>query len=56
MLKPNETEQRQIVEHANHITQKTDTATTLKNSQITALKEYKTVLINAAVTGKIKVI
>ena len=31
-------------------------AITLKQDQITALKEYKTSLINAAVTGKIKVI
>jgi type I restriction enzyme S subunit len=31
-------------------------AITLKQEQITALKEYKTSLINAAVTGKIKVI
>ena len=35
---------------------KFDNAITLKQSQITALKEYKTSLINAAVTGKIKVI
>ncbi len=32
-----------------------DTAISLKESQIAALKEYKTSLINAAVTGKIKV-
>nr|WP_255722056.1 restriction endonuclease subunit S [Ectothiorhodospira lacustris] len=31
-------------------------AITIKQSQITTLKEYKTCLINAAVTGKIKVV
>lgn len=35
---------------------KTDSAIVIKERQIAALKEYKTSLINAAVTGKIKVI
>jgi type I restriction-modification system DNA methylase subunit len=36
-------------------THKTDKALSIKESQITALKKYKATLINAAVTGKIKV-
>lgn len=35
--------------------EKIDNAITIKESQISALKEYRTTLINAAVTGKIKV-
>lgn len=53
---PNREEQDVIVDYVLNESEKITTAITLKNSQITALKEYKTVLINAAVTGKIKVI
>ena len=48
-------EQQQISRYAKGMSSEIDRATSLKQSQITALKEYKTVLINAAVTGKIKV-
>lgn len=40
-----------IVNHG----EKIESAVSVKKGQITALKEYKTTLINAAVTGKIKV-
>lgn len=53
---PNREEQDVIVDYVLNESEKITTAITLKNSQITALKEYKTVLINAAVTGKIRVI
>jgi type I restriction enzyme S subunit len=53
---PPKAEQQQIIEYQNGISAKTDKAITLKQSQIATLKEYKTCLINAAVTGKIKVI
>ena len=36
--------------------EKIENGIAMKERQITALKEYKTCLINAAVTGKIKVI
>ena len=53
---PTVAEQRQIIDFLQTETQKIDAAITLKQDQIAALKEYKTGLINAAVTGKIKVI
>jgi len=49
-------EQIEIVDHVAEVTRKIEAATSIKQSQITALKEYKTTLINAAVTGKIKVV
>lgn len=49
-------EQREIVASLAITTSKLETAITIKQEQIAALKEYKTSLINAAVTGKIKVI
>ncbi|PJI86209.1 type I restriction enzyme S subunit [Yoonia maricola] len=49
-------EQQRIVEHIDTQSKKIEDAIILKQNQITALKEYKTSLINAAVTGKIKVI
>ncbi|MBL3574311.1 restriction endonuclease subunit S [Rhodovulum sulfidophilum] len=49
-------EQRELVEHIRELSSPLDEAITLKKSQITALREYKTSLINAAVTGKIKVV
>lgn len=48
-------EQRQIAEYLDDLLAKKENAITLKQDQIIALKEYKTSLINAAVTGKIKV-
>lgn len=48
-------EQREIVNYLGEHEWKIDKAIALKEHQIAALKEYKTSLINAAVTGKIKV-
>ncbi|MEC9197064.1 MAG: restriction endonuclease subunit S [Pseudomonadota bacterium] len=56
MLVPPAEEQKQIVEFVEATKKRIGDAITLKESQITALREYKTSLINAAVTGKIKVI
>lgn len=52
---PPETEQVEIVRFLNGEGRKVDAAVSIKESQIAALKEYKMGLINAAVTGKIKV-
>lgn len=49
-------EQRQIAIYIDESLSKIDKAIELKQRQIEALKEYKATLINAAVTGKIKVI
>ena len=49
-------EQRAIVKHINSEYEKIENGIAIKERQIVALKEYKTSLINAAVTGKIKVI
>ncbi|WP_198077844.1 restriction endonuclease subunit S [Acinetobacter calcoaceticus] len=48
-------EQLKIVEQIKEIEQQTNFAIQIKNQQIEKLKEYKTTLINDAVTGKIKV-
>lgn len=48
-------EQAAIVAHIETISAKIDQATDQAQQQINTLTEYKTVLINAAVTGKIKV-
>jgi len=53
---PPKSEQEQIIQYAAEISEKIDNAVSIKKDQIAALKEYKTSLINAAVTGKIKVI
>jgi type I restriction enzyme S subunit len=49
-------EQRAIVAHVDDASRKIEDGIAIKQDQIAALKEYKTSLINAAVTGKIKVI
>lgn len=49
-------EQEILVRHLESETQNIDEGTEIKNRQIIALKEYKVSLINAAVTGKIKVV
>lgn len=49
-------EQWAIVAHIDDASQKIEDGIAIKERQIAALKEYKTSLINAAVTGKIKVI
>ena len=48
-------EQKEIVNYIETATQKISTAISLKEKEIEKLKEYKSVLINAAVSGKIKV-
>gem|GEM_PF-3504458 len=48
-------EQAQIVFHLENIEAKIAKAITLKEQEIENLKEYKTVLIDQVVTGKIKV-
>ena len=49
-------EQREITQSIEAMTAKINSGIAIKERQIAALKEYKTSLINAAVTGKIKVI
>ena len=56
LILPPRTEQREIVEHVENLNRKLKDAIDIKEKQITVLKEYKTSLINAAVTGKIKVV
>lgn len=56
MAFPDREEQDAIVEYVEREAGKIDRAIALKESQISALREYKVTLINAAVTGKIKVI
>lgn len=56
LLIPPQIEQGEIIDHMDRLSAKFDDAISIKNAQIAALKEYKTSLINAAVTGKIKVI
>lgn len=48
-------EQRKIVAHIDEASRKIEDAVAIKEAQIAALKEYKISLINAVVTGKIKV-
>jgi type I restriction enzyme S subunit len=52
---PSLSEQNEIVSYCNEIFQKIETAISCKQKEIEKLKEYKAVLINSAVTGKIKV-
>lgn len=54
-LVPPRDEQATIVLHIAELSTKIEDAVAIKEEQIAALKEYKTSLINAAVTGKIKV-
>ena len=56
LLIPPQTEQCEIIDHLDRLSAKFEDAISIKNAQIAALKEYKTSLINAAVTGKIRVI
>ena len=53
---PPEGERLAIISIINEQSAKIHNAIGVKQSQIAALKEYRTSLINAAVTGKIKVI
>jgi len=52
---PSRNEQDEIVTHIEKQSFKIDEAVELQKQQIEKLKEYKTTLINSAVTGKIKV-
>jgi type I restriction enzyme S subunit len=52
---PPKPEQNEISNFIKDISSKTDQATNLQQTQIEKLKEYKATLIDAAVTGKIKV-
>ncbi|TNH19754.1 restriction endonuclease subunit S [Halomonas sp. BL6] len=55
VIVPSVLEQKAIVTHVENETRKIVKAISIKQDQIGTLKEYKTTLINAAVTGKIKV-
>lgn len=52
---PNKLEQMDVVEHIKTQSAKIDQAISLQKTQIEKLKEYKSSLIDSAVTGKIKV-
>lgn len=52
---PSYEEQNDIVDYLTKQTEKIDSALSVQQAQIEKLKEYKTTLINSAVTGKIKV-
>ena len=53
-LEPND-EQIKINKYIERQSQNIDYVISLQNTQIEKLKEYKTTLINSAVTGKIKI-
>lgn len=53
---PSFEEQNSIIEYIQKESKDIDKALVLQEQQITMLKEYKTTLINSAVTGKIKVV
>ncbi|WP_180183891.1 restriction endonuclease subunit S [Acinetobacter sp. YH01020] len=55
VLLPDIEEQKAIAEYLDDLTGKIENAVLIKYSEIEKLKEYKTTLINDAVTGKIKV-
>jgi type I restriction enzyme S subunit len=55
VTRPPEKECKEIIEYIENQSQKIDQAIALQQQQIEKLKEYKTILINSAVTGKIKV-
>ena len=52
---PNASEQEQIADYLDKQTAKIDQAIALKTAHIEKLKEYKSVLINDVVTGKVRV-
>ncbi|WP_431066537.1 restriction endonuclease subunit S [Methylotuvimicrobium sp.] len=52
---PPKKEQEKIIQFIQDLATKTEAADKLLNAQIEKLKEYKTTLINSAVTGKIKI-
>jgi len=56
VLVPNNVEQESIVKYIKEKTQKIDNAIKLQEEQITKIKEYKSTLIDSAVTGKVRVV
>ena len=52
---PSLSEQKEISEYVETASKKIETAIELKQQEIEKLKEYKSSLINSAVTGKVKV-
>ena len=52
---PSSEEQLRIYEYLEKISEKIDASISVQLNQITKLKEYKTTLINSAVTGKIRI-
>ncbi|WP_055443427.1 restriction endonuclease subunit S [Lacinutrix himadriensis] len=52
---PSKNEQKEIVDYLDSGTKKIETAIGLKQQEIDKLKEYKSSLINGAVTGKVRV-
>lgn len=55
LVEPPKKEQQQIVDYLQNVDSETNKSLRIKVDEITKLKEYKTTLINSAVTGKIKV-
>ena len=53
---PSEEEQIQIAKYLDKKTDQIDKAIKLQEEQIKKLKEYKTILIDSVVTGKVKII
>jgi type I restriction enzyme, S subunit len=52
---PPKSEQIEILKHIENISEKIATAINLKQQEMEKLKEYKSILINSAVTGKVKI-
>ncbi|MGA6712165.1 restriction endonuclease subunit S, partial [Escherichia coli] len=55
ILMPPKAEQIEIVNYINNQVEMTESSIDLIKNKIEKLKEYKTTLINSAVTGKIKI-
>ena len=55
VIYPFYSEQQEIANYLDNISEKIDKAISLKKEEIAKLKEYKQTLINSAVTGKIKI-
>jgi len=55
VILPSMKEQSEIADYVENISKKTNSAISLKEQEIEKLEEYKSTLINSAVTGKIKV-
>ncbi|MED5441899.1 MAG: restriction endonuclease subunit S [Pseudomonadota bacterium] len=55
VLIPQMAEQRKLVDYIAKVTEESERVIELQKEQISKLKEYKTTLINSAVTGKIRI-